>query len=209
MSVIKNSYGKVLMTLLVLLLLSACGTTMKKTEVESEEARLARQQQMEEQDFQQALAALQAGEYTQAKRRFTAMTEQYPTLAGPYLNLGLLQLRDNQPEAAEQLFRQAVEVNPNSAAGLNQLGILLRQRGAFDEAHDMYQKALQADPDHANSHLNLAILYDLYMGRPMEAMVHYQRFQTLSGGGDEQVAIWISELKLRLPTGEQVAGGEN
>jgi lipoprotein NlpI len=96
-------------------------------------------------------------------------------------------------------------INPDHPAANNQLGMLLRQRGRFADAEQAYAAALRADPRYALAHHNLAILLDLYLHRPGEALSHYQAYQDLQTEPDTTVARWIIDLQRRLGTGDSEA----
>jgi len=149
-------------------------------------------------DYDRALKAAQDGNYDLAETLFIAMTEAYPTLSGPYLNLGLSYQRKEQFEAAEINFRKAILVQPKSSIAYNQLGILLRTKGEFERALEMYQKALDIDSDYALAHLNMGILLDLYLVKPAKALAHYRIYQKLTDKKDQKVAFWIVDLEQRL-----------
>lgn len=95
------------------------------------------------------------------------------------------------------------EQNRQQALAEQQHGIELRRQGKFQEALAAYRQALMLQPDYALAHLNLAILLDLYLAQPEEALSHYRRFQELSPTPDEQVAAWITELERRLQRSKQ------
>jgi len=80
----------------------------------------------------------------------------------------------------------------------NALGSIYRRTGRFDDAETAYLKALQLAPDYANAHLNIGILYDIYLSNLSAALNHYQRYQTISGGDNTVVNKWIIDVKQRL-----------
>lgn len=148
--------------------------------------------------FQQAVADLEAGNLEAANRSLIALTREYPQLAGPWTNLGIVYMRSGRLQEARSALEEAVRLNPRMAAAHNQLGILHRQAGRFDAAERAYRAALAADPDYSYAHLNLGVLYDVYLRRPAQALEHYQRYEQLAKDKDEKVAIWIADLKRRL-----------
>ncbi|MCU7811472.1 MAG: hypothetical protein KZQ77_09565, partial [Candidatus Thiodiazotropha sp. (ex Notomyrtea botanica)] len=79
-----------------------------------------------EKDYAAALKSLREGDTKQAKRQFAQLAADNPRLAGPQTNLGIIQLKENDPAAAEQSFRNAIKSNPDSAPAHNQLGLSLR-----------------------------------------------------------------------------------
>jgi Tfp pilus assembly protein PilF len=153
--------------------------------------------------YQQALDALARENWSQAESELQWLTENYPALSGPYLNLAMLYQATAQFDQAESAFQQAIAVNSNNVSAYNQYGIFLRQQGQFDAAEQQYLQSLQAWPDYAEGHLNLAILYDLYMGKFELALQHYQRYQALSAEPDRQVSGWIIDTERRLKKQQQ------
>jgi Tfp pilus assembly protein PilF len=101
-------------------------------------------------------------------------------------------------EEARQLLEAALELDPSNAGGLNRLGIAERRLGHLAEARSAYERAIAADPSYAEPERNLAVLLDLYMGDPSQALVHYERYQSLVGDADTEVVAWLVELRTRL-----------
>ena len=52
----------------------------------------------------------------------------------------------------------------------NELGIVERKLGKFAEAEAAYQRTIAAEPNYAPAHLNLGVLYDLYLAQPQKAL---------------------------------------
>lgn len=156
-------------------------------------------------DFATALSAIKTGRYQDAEHVLLALTRAHPELSGPYANLGIVYYRLNKlPEAVESL-KKAIEINPDRAAYFNQLGIVYRQSGQLDKARESYARALQIDPLYSNSHLNIGILYDLYLQEPGKALQHYERYQALLPAADAQVNKWIVDLKQRQASSDKTA----
>lgn len=106
---------------------------------------------------------------------------------------------DNSLAADVGALQTALKQNPGSVPLLNQLGIAQRQQGRFDEARQAYEAAITANPGAALPHLNLAILYDLYLGDVAKAQALYQRCVELSPADATQLNRWLAELKGRKP----------
>lgn len=149
-------------------------------------------------EFDTAVAAMQAKQWGEAEPRLQQLTEREPGLSGPFLNLALLYAQTQRPALAEQFFQRAIEVNPNNLAARNQYGIWLREQGRFREAEATYREALTRWADFPDAHLNLGILYDLYLGRLPEALQHYQRYLELRGAEETPVQGWVADLQRRL-----------
>jgi len=151
-----------------------------------------------QQAYHQALAHVQAGRNKEAEQALLAMTKQSPELSGPYANLGVIYYRSGRTKEAIEALKRAIQVNPRRAVYYNELGIIYRKEGKFDDARRTYSKALEVDPDYALAQLNIAILYDLYLQDPKQALPHYQRYQQLLPNADATVAKWIIELQRRI-----------
>lgn len=83
------------------------------------------------------------------------------------------------------------------AAGPTLEAIGQRRAGRFAEARAGYGAALALDPDYPLAHLNLAVLLDLFLGEPEEAMAHYQRYLDLAAAPDPRVERWARETSNR------------
>lgn len=149
-------------------------------------------------DYDQALEAMKSGNITLAKNILSNLTQNYPDLSGPHVNLGIIYFRADEIDKAEESFKQALKINPDSAVSLNHLGIINRGKGKFDEAKSNYQRALEIAPNYAYAHLNYAILLDLYIGELENALDHYQKFQELAPAQDKDVKNWIVDLERRI-----------
>ena len=156
--------------------------------------------------YQRAVATLKSGDENNALIQFQSIAEKAPQLAGPFINMGLIHLRKQRYQDAEQALLQATTINPNDAVAQNHLGIVMREQGKFDKAGAAYQQALQIDPNYANAHLNIAVLYDIYLNDFPKALQHYEKYQALTDNKDDQVPKWIADVKQRL---SQVNKGKN
>jgi Tfp pilus assembly protein PilF len=129
------------------------------------------------------------------------LIQAQPKLSGAYLNLALVYVETNRPADADVQFKKAIEVNPDNMTARDQYGIWLRTQGRFKDAEANYLQALQRQPNHANTHLNLGILYDLYLGKSVQALEQYQQYLSLQGETPapeaEKVKSWVAELQRR------------
>jgi Flp pilus assembly protein TadD len=169
---------------------------------------LAHQKPVPEQariEFEAAQKAMAAKKWDRAEAILRQMTQAYPTLSGPYVNLGLVYRQQEQHDLAADAFAEAIKVNPLNDTAYNQLAILHRERGKFAEAEGLYLKALEVWPHNPVAHRNLAILYDLYMGRLADALHHYQMSQKLADESERKLAGWIVDLQRRIAEQQQAA----
>ncbi len=155
-------------------------------------------------DFEQAQQAMAAQQWQNAQSLLEQMTQLYPSLSGPYVNLGLVYRQQNKSQLAIDAFKRAIAVNPLNSSAYNQLGVLYREQGEFQQAEQSYLQALEVWPHNAVVHRNLGILYDLYMGRFAEALQHYQMSQKVAAEPERRIEGWIVDLQRRM-TDQQAA----
>ena len=124
------------------------------------------------------------------------MTEEAPTLATPFIDLGVAYHVAGDLESAEARLSRAIEINPSHPVAHNELGIILRKTGRFAEARRSYEAALDIYPGYHHARRNLAILCDLYLVDPECALRNYEAYMT-TVSDDQEVEIWIADLRLR------------
>ena len=89
--------------------------------------------------FWQAVLLTRQGKREQAMQVYTALTQDFPELAEPHNNLGVLQAANNDIDLAQRSFELALRADPQHAlAHENLADVLLRQ------AQRHYQRAAQA-----------------------------------------------------------------
>lgn len=148
--------------------------------------------------FAKAVSAMQDGKDKQATDLFTEIAKQDPQLASPHTNLGILLYREGRLPEAETAFKEALQRSDKDYVAANYLGMIYRIQGRFAEAQAAYEQALAAKPDYAYAHLNMAILYDLYMGKLDQALDHYQQYQQSVSDADPRLAGWLADLQQRM-----------
>jgi len=147
--------------------------------------------------FVVASARLQNGDLEGANAKFTLLTEKYPSLSGPWVKLGLIaEAQEKYPDAIKH-YKNAISVNRNNVNAYMALGLVQRKQGYFSEAFNTYLDALTVWRDFPEAHLNLAILYDLYLNNAEEAQKHYEAYNFLTGEKSEKVQKWLVEVKHR------------
>lgn len=151
---------------------------------------------VQQQQFEQAKQQLNAGNFASASALLQPLAAQLPGLTGISYNLALSQWQGGDVSAAQQSLAQLLAASPQFSDGHNLSGILARQQGNFRQAERHFQRALQADASYAAAHKNLAFLYELYLGEPLQAHYHYQQYYALTQ--DEQVKVWLALLEQEL-----------
>lgn len=93
---------------------------------------------------------------------------------------------------------QALASDEKQLAAFNRYGIYLREEGRFNEAEQAYLSALDISSEFPDTHRNIAVLYDLYLGEQEQALQHYHRYQQLTQAQDQDVQRWIVDLERQL-----------
>lgn len=154
--------------------------------------------------YEQAAAAMAAGDHTDAELRFGEFLLQFPDYPGAHVNLAIIHTADGDDASADASIAKALAIDAGYAPALNQLGILRRREGRFDDAEAAYLKAVGADPDYALPHYNLGVLYELYQQQLEPALKHFEIYQSLTDN-DEEVSKWIADLKRRIGANQRTA----
>lgn len=148
--------------------------------------------------YAEAIAALKKGATDKALTLLTRLSQDVPDKPWLFTNLGLAHFQLQQGELAEQAFQQAIARNPDDSVAHNHLGIIQRQRGRFQDALLEYQRAIEIDSKYARAHLNLGILFDLYLQDLEKALQQYRKYLDLTSEENAQVAGWIVDIERRL-----------
>jgi tetratricopeptide (TPR) repeat protein len=157
--------------------------------------------------FARALAAQEAGEHDQAEALWKQVIAAVPDYAAPQTNLGIVYRTSGRLEDAIHAYEAAIRLDPADAVTYHNLGLAQRARGAWADAERAYLRALELRPDQVETHYNLAILYDLFLDRPEDALTQYRAVLSLGGPDADAVAQWIRTLERRLAQSEPAAPG--
>jgi tetratricopeptide (TPR) repeat protein len=160
-----------------------------------------------QQFYTEAVTSLKKGNTRLALELLLQVSTDAPDKPHVFTNLGLAYFKLHKLDLAEQAFREAIIRNNRDAVAYNQLGILQRYKGQFEAARNQYQRAIQIDSDYALAHLNLGILFDLYLQDLELALQQYQKYLALITEEDSQVSGWIVDIKRRLKTTTPTAQG--
>jgi len=150
------------------------------------------------QDYLLAIAALKSGDTAEALELLLRLSREAPDTPNVFTNLGLAHFQLQHADLAEQAFAQALARNADDAIAHNHLGILKRRQGQFQDALLEYQRAIEIDADYARAHLNLGILFDLYLQDLEKALQQYRKYMDLTSEENAQVAGWIVDIERRL-----------
>ena len=147
-------------------------------------------------DFDRAVGFMRAGNNTEAELEFKQVALQFPQIAAPYVNLGILYRKTGRLDQSEAALKTAVERNNGSAVAWTELGATQRLRGEFPDAAASYEKAIADDPNFAPAYRNLGVVTDLFLGDPERALTAFEKYKELTGE-EKPVSGWIAELRVR------------
>lgn len=151
-----------------------------------------------EQRFQAALKLMKDHQPQEARDAFAGLAQDFPQYSGPLNDLGVLQAQGRQRDQAIASFARAIAANGSNAFAYGWLGILYRESSDYAHAEQAYRKAIELKPEDAAAHLNLGILYEIYLKRPAEALTQYREYQRIAGQKNLMVGIWIRQLESKM-----------
>jgi protein O-mannosyl-transferase len=115
---------------------------------------------------------------------FSSAVKADPNYSGARYNLGVALLERGKTDAAEKEFQLATQSLSNRSNALYQLGYIQVIRGNYPKGEQYFRSAVQADPGNAEAQFNLALLFEK-LGRPREALPHYEMFLRKVPAGSE------------------------
>lgn len=144
-----------------------------------------------------AKRAFKQKQFTQAEKLFKELTVEDKSLSGSWVGLGDIAIEQKNYDQASTYLSQAIALNAKNINAYLRLAYAQRLQGNFLFAQNTYAKVLALWPDCPEAHLNLAVLYDLYLNHPLRAQKHMEAYQYLTGGENERVAKWLAEIQQR------------
>ncbi len=192
--------------ILALLVLGGCSSGSVKPQIEANvESAVIEIPVQAAVDFKIAIAHLNKDRLEKAELILKKMISDYPQLAGPYANLGVVYTRQKKWGEAKKVLLEGGLKNPKNIKILNQLGYVYRNKGDFKQAEKTYLSAIEKAPGETAAYRNIGILYDIYMGDFNQASRYYQKYQTMLSKPDRKVAGWIVDINRRAGIKTQIA----
>jgi tetratricopeptide (TPR) repeat protein len=145
----------------------------------------------------EAKRAFKQKQYGQADQLLKQLTKDDKSLSGPWVTLGDVAVEQKNLEQAVSYYSEAILRNNKNVNAYMKLAQAQRMQGKFLNAQNTYAKALQMWPDFPEAHLNLAVLYDIYLNHPIRAQKHMEAYQFLTHGENKTVSIWLAEIQQR------------
>ncbi len=113
--------------------------------------------------FQKGLILTEQNKTADAIGIFSSLAEEYPDLPEPYNNLAVLYASQGQYDKAKGALEAAIRTHPSYATAHENLGDVYAKM-----ASQAYGKALQLDKGNAAAQTKLAMIKDLFTGKPKE-----------------------------------------
>lgn len=153
--------------------------------------------------FDDALTYISQNDYEQAKHALEGIDESPETPSAYWIIKGDIAKANGNLDDAIHDYETALSHNEHNYFAMNRLAVVARESGDFERAKQLWEHALAVWPDNQTVQLNLAILFDLYLGDKTSALSHYNYYQTLLQQANKpedkktlgRVARWISDLE--------------
>ena len=147
--------------------------------------------------FLAAKRAYEKSNWDEAESILEDLVVQTNRLSGPWVMLSDIALKKNQLSEAHDHLKKAITINKKNINAYLRLAKIQRLQGDYIEAQHTYAQLLSIWPDFPEAHLNLGVLYDVYLNNPIQAKAHMQAYQFLAQKENEQVSLWIKEIQER------------
>lgn len=147
--------------------------------------------------YDQVKAFVESKNTTKAIEHLSKLQMAHQKFSGPSYRLARLYFNQENYAEALEAVETAISINGDNYFAHNLKGVLLREQGEFDKAKQAYLKAQTIYPAHPKTHLNLAILSDIYLYDLASALESYENYIRLVKE-DKKVSGWIVDLKRRI-----------
>jgi len=145
----------------------------------------------------EARRAFGSQNYQEADRYLAQIIAEEPKLSGPWVMRGDIAYQEGNLEKAVEYYAKAIEVNQVNFNAWLRLAKVQRERGHYRHAQNTYARALALWPDAPEAHLNLGVLYDVYLNQPLKAQAHMEAYQLLQVEENQEASAWLNEVRSR------------
>lgn len=146
-------------------------------------------------ELQRAIALLESKDYLRAEAIFEELTRVLPQQPEAHFNLAWVKQQLGKHAEVGTHVAEGLKLRPNEIPAYLLFALSERELGRFLNAESVYLAALAIAPGDDRLHLNLGILYDLYLQRPREALEQYRYYQRLQAAPSPQVGGWIVAME--------------
>ncbi len=147
--------------------------------------------------FIQAKRDFKSKNFSKAIGLLDQIIAQDDSLSGPWEMKGDIALIKNDRDKALEFYQKAKEVNAKNVNVYIKLAKLQREDGKFIVAQNTLTDALVMWRDFPEAHLNIGILYDVYLNHPLRAQKHMEAYVFLVEEPEPQAVTWLNEVKSR------------
>lgn len=147
--------------------------------------------------FIEAKKAIRDKDYVKAKQKLSVITQKDTSLSGPWVLLGNIAMEEKKFETAQSHYQNAIKINPDNINAYIALAKAQRLMGEFHVAQNTLGLVLSIWKDCPEAHLNLGVLYDLYLNQPKQAQQHIEAYLFLNGYKNKQAISWYQEIQSR------------
>lgn len=147
--------------------------------------------------FIEAKKAKRKGDLKTAQQKLEVITKRDKSLSGPWVMLGDIAAERKQFKVAEKNYQNAIQINDENINAYVALAKVQRQMGEFHVAQNTLALALKVWPDFPEAHLNLGVLYDLYLNQSKKAQMHMEAYLFLNNYKNKQAIAWYQEVQKR------------
>jgi tetratricopeptide (TPR) repeat protein len=147
--------------------------------------------------FIEAKKAKRNGKLELAKQKLGVITKKDESLSGPWSMLGDIAIEEKQFKLAASHYKKSIEITRDNVNAYTGLAKAQRLMGEYNVAQNTLEAALQLWPDFPEAHLNLGILYDIYLNKPKQAQMHMEAYLYLTDYKNKLAETWLEEVRSR------------
>ena len=124
--------------------------------------------------YMKGMVYKEAGDTTLALSSFLTATEQDPSYALAFEQMGLIYAVKHDQRAPD-FYKTALRINPDNPTVMYNLGMYYQQHSLPDKAIETYQELLRLHPDHANAAYNIGFIKSEIEKKPQEALDWFKK----------------------------------
>jgi len=147
--------------------------------------------------FIEAKKAIRNNDFATAKQKLSVITQKDTSLSGPWVLLGNIAMEEKQYKLAQSHYQKAIKITPDNINAYVALAKVQRLMGEFHVAQNTLTLVLGIWKDCPEAHLNLGVLYDMYLNQPEKAQQHIEAYLFLNGYKNKQAIAWFNEIQSR------------
>jgi tetratricopeptide (TPR) repeat protein len=144
-------------------------------------------------DFERAASLVATGQAAAGIPILVHVTEQAPTLAPAYIDLGLAYEQTGKLDEAAKALEKAVAVDGQHPLAYHELALVYRKQGRVALARQTYEKGIAVYPSFELTRRNLGILCEIYLRDLPCALRNYEAYLQ-AAPEDKDAKLWVDDL---------------